>query len=241
MKIPVVKEWGSWAVFFSSLIAALAAASLTHPWEKGGRDFPGVTLITVLGLVFLINSKNPLASSLRTRGDKKEHVLWFLFFSVSGLALLTPFLLEGTRDFIIFSVPVLSYGMLLYRGKEHSLFTELNGFALLTLAAPIIYFTVTGALSLKLYAAVLLFFCAGVFKVRVRTRKTFKYRCIMVLYCAVAVILYSLMNISVIILLPLMENVVSVISMKEEKLRTTGYTELIKGIIFISLVGLFWQ
>lgn len=240
MKIPVVKEWGSWAVFVSSVLAALVPGLLTRPWETG-RDFVNVTALTFIGLAFLINSKNPLASALRARGNKKEHVLWFMFFSVSGLTLLMPFLLGGIRSFAIFSVLVLSYGILLYRGKEHSIFTEFNGFALLTLAAPVIYFTVTGVLSLKLYAAVLLFFGAGVFKVRVRTRKTVKSRWIMALYCAVAVILYSLMNISIIILLPLIENAVSVILMREEKLRATGYTELIKGIIFIIFVGFFWQ
>lgn len=240
MKIPVVKEWGSWAVFVSSVLAALVPGLLTRPWETG-RDFVNVTALTFIGLAFLINSKNPLTSALRARGNKKEYVLWFMFFSVSGLALLMPFLIGGIRSFAIFSVLVLSYGILLYRGKEHSLFAEFNGFALLTLAAPVIYFTVTGVLSLKLYAAVLLFFSAGVFKVRVRTRKTVKSRWIMALYCAVAIILYSLMNISVIILLPLIENLISVIFMREEKLRITGYTELIKGVIFIILVGFFWN
>jgi hypothetical protein len=239
MKIPVVKEWGSWAVFVSSVLAALVAGSLTRQWEEG-RDFANVAALTVIGLDFLINSKAPLASVLRARGNMKEHVLWFLFFSVSGLAFLIPFLFDGISSFSIFSALVLSYGILLNRGKEHSIVTEFNGFALLTLAAPVIYFTITGALSLKLYAAVLLFFGAGVFKVRVRTRKTVKSRWMMALYCAAAVILYSLMNISIIILLPLIENVVSVILMREEKLRTTGYTELIKGIIFVIFVGFFW-
>ena len=240
MKIPVVKEWGSWAVFISSVVAALVAGLLTRPWETG-RDFANVTALTVLGLAFLINSKNPLALALRARGKKKEHLLWFLFFSVSGLALLMPFLLDGVGSFAIFSILVLSYAILLYRGKEHSLFTEFNGFALLTLAAPVVHFTVTGALSLKLYAAVLLFFGSGVFKVRVRTRKTVKSRWMMALYCAVAVILYFQMNIPIVLLLPLIENVVSLIFMREEKLRMTGYTELIKGIVFIILIGFFWQ
>lgn len=240
MKIPVVKEWGSWAVFVSSVLAALAAGSLTRQWEEG-RDFAGVTLLAVAGMALLINSKNPLASALRTRWKKKEHVLWFMFFCASGLAALMPFLINGIKTFSIFSVLIATYAILLYKGREHYLFTELNGFALLTLTAPVVYFTVTGELSLKLYAAVFLFFGAGVFKVRVRTRKTLMYRWIMALYCALAVVLYSLMNISVIILLPFIENLISVIFMREEKLRMTGYTEMIKGIIFIILVGLFWN
>jgi len=240
MKIPFVKEWGSWAVFSCSLLAGLVTGSVTRTGETGS-GFPAVTALTIAGLAFLINSKNPLASALRTRWKKKEHVFWFLFFSVSGLALLIPFLLDGTGTFLIFSVLVLSYGILLYKGKEHSLITEYNGFALLTLSAPVIYFTVTGELSLRLYAAVLLFFGAGVFKVRVRTRKSLKYRWLMALYCAAAVVVYSLMNVSVVILLPLAENLISVISMREEKLRVTGYTELVKGIMFIVLTGFFWQ
>ncbi|MEW6601786.1 MAG: YwiC-like family protein [Nitrospirota bacterium] len=240
MKIPLVKEWGSWAVFFSSSLAALAAGLLTRPCGTG-RDFTEVTLLTVLGMTFLINSKNPLASALRTRGNNKEHVLWFLFFSITGLLLLIPFLRDGARSFIMFSPLALTYIIMLYRGKEHSLFTEYNGFALLTLAAPVTYFTVSGVLSLKLYAAVLLFFGAGVFKVRVRTRKTLKYRWIMVLYCIAAIVFYYLMDVPAIILMPLTENLVSVILMREEKLRTTGYTELTKGIMFIILVGYFWK
>lgn len=240
MKIPVVREWGSWAVFISSVLAALAAGSLTSQWEAG-RDFTGTTGLTIAGLALLVNSKNPLASAIRTRWKQKEHVLWFLFFCIAGLTALMPFLIKGIGSFSFFSVLVMSYAILLYKGREHNLFTELNGFALLTLTAPVVYFTITGELSLKLYAAVFLFFGAGVFKVRVRTRKTLKYRWIMALYCALSVALYSIINISVIILFPLIENLVSVILMREEKLRTTGYTELIKGIIFIILVGLFWR
>ncbi len=240
MKIPIVKEWGSWAVFVSSCLAALMTGLLTSPWETRGNFATG-TALTILGLAFFINSKNPLASILRTKGQMKEHLLWFLFFSAAGTALLIPFLIDGFKTFSIFSVLVLIYVILLYKGKEHNLFTELNGFALLTLSAPVVYFSVTGELSLKLYAAVLLFFGAGVFKVRVRIRKTLKYRWIMALYCAAAVIFYYLLNISVIILLPLIENIISVIFMREEKLRTTGYTELIKGIMFIILIGFFWQ
>ncbi len=240
MKIPMVREWGSWAVFFSSVLAALAAGLMTGSPEKG-REFAGTTVLTIVGLTFLINFKNPLASAVRTRGERKEHVLWALFFGVSGILLLVPFLSDGIKVFSVFSVLMLSYVILISRGKEHHLLTELNGFALLTLSAPVVYFTVTGELSQKLYAAVLLFFSAGVFKVRVRIRKTMKYRLIMVCYCALAAVIYYILDISLLILLPFMENIISAVKMKEEKLRVTGYTELVKGIVFIILVGLLWK
>ena len=77
-------------------------------------------------------------------------------------------------------------------------------------------FAVTGELSLRLYAAVFLFFGAGVFKVRVRTRKTIQYRWVMVLYCILAAAAFAVMAIPVIILLPFAENILSAIAMREE-------------------------
>ena len=240
IKIPVIKEWGSWAVFISSCLAALTTGLLTRPWERG-RDFSNETALTILGLTFLINSKNPLASLLKRKAIEKQHLLWFLFFCIAGFALLIPFLIDGIRQFSLFSLLALSYIILLSQGKEHHLFTELNGFALLTLSAPIVYFVVTGEMSLRLYLAVLIFFGAGVFKVKIRMRKTLAYRWTMVIYCAAAATLFSFLNISVILLLPLVENIVSALLMREEKLRRTGNIELTKGIIFIILIGLFWQ
>jgi hypothetical protein len=112
MKIPIVKEWGSWVVYVSSLLAALVTGLLTHPWQTG-RDFSIKTILTVCGLTFLINSKNSLASTLRTKGQQKEHLLWFLFFSLTGLLLLIPFLVEGIKSFWFFSLLAVSSTVLL--------------------------------------------------------------------------------------------------------------------------------
>jgi hypothetical protein len=239
MKVPVVKEWGSWAVFSSSCLAGLITGLNTKPW-LAGRDFTHVTVLTVIGLVFLINSKNPLASALRSRG-KKRHVRWFLFFAVTGLALLVPFLTEGIKTFQVFALLAASYVVLLFTGKEHHLAAELNGFALLTISAPVVYFAVTGEMSWKLYIAVTVFFSAGVFKVRLRLRKTPVFRLVMILYCISSAILFYYINISLIILIPFLENIATALWLREEKLSATGYTELAKGILFIVLTGLFWQ
>jgi hypothetical protein len=40
---------------------------------------------------------------------------------------------------------------------------------------------------------------------------------------------------------PLLENIATALWLREEKLSTTGYTELAKGILFIVLTGIFWQ
>ncbi len=239
MKIPFVKEWGSWAVFVSSCIAALVAGFLDRPWDTG-RDSDALTVFTIMGLAFLINSKNPLAAVIRSKGKNKEHVGWFLFFSIAGLLQLLPFLIQGFGEFWPFSLLLISYSLLLSKGKEHHLIAELNGFAMLTLSAPVVYYAFTGDMSLKLYAAVLIFFAAGVFKVRVRLRQTLFYRWLMVLYCAAACAVFYMLHISVIMLLPFIENIATAVWMREEKLKTTGYTELVKGIVFIVLIGFFW-
>ncbi len=240
MKIPFVREWGSWAVFISSWMAALIAGLRVRPWETG-REFGFLTVCTILGLTFLINSKNPLTSALKTKGQNKESVLWFLFFFSVGITLLVPILREGIQDFWLFSLLVFSYSMLLLAGKEHHIIAELNGFAMLTLSAPIVYYAVTGEVAMNLYVAVTLFFSAGVIKVKVRLKKTLFYRWIMAFYCVVAAVVYSLLNISLLILLPLIENVISVLVMRDEKLKTTGNTEMVKGIIFVILLGVLWQ
>jgi hypothetical protein len=178
---------------------------------------------------------------LRTKGKQKEHFLWFLFFGLTGLLLLAPFLVEGIKSFWIFSLLAVSYVTLLSMGKEHHIITELSGFALLTLSAPVVYFALTGELSMKLYLAVFIFFAAGVLKVRVRLKKTYFFRVIMVLYCAAAAAVFYLFDISILLLIPFVENIISVILMREERLKMTGYTELIKGVLFIILIGIFWR
>ncbi|RJQ15323.1 MAG: hypothetical protein C4560_10780 [Nitrospiraceae bacterium] len=237
--MPVVKEWGSWAVFFSSCMAGLIAGLLRRPWATG-RDFVLVTVSAILGLALLVNSKNPLASALRAK-VKRGHVQWFLFFALSGLALLMPFLIEGIQTFPIFSLLVFSYAALLLLGREHNMFAELNGFALLTTAAPVVYFSVTGEMSWKLYLAVTVFFAAAVFKVRLIIKKTPFPRGLMVLYCAAALAVFHFLNVPVLLLLPFIENITTSVWMKEAKLRNTGNTELIKAVLFIILVGLFWR
>jgi len=251
MKIPIVKEYGSWAVFGSSCFAALFAGLMTRPWHSG-REFSVTTLMTIMGMVFLINAKVPFSSLLRSktftesgeseRGNRnKENLCWFLIFLLVGLGLLMPFLIDGFRYFVGFSTFVISYSILMAKGREHHLIAEINGFALLTLSAPIIYFTVTGDISMRLYAAVLLFFVAGVLKVRIRIKKTPVYRGAMICYCIAAAAVFHLFDISLILLVPLFENIVSAIWMREEKLKTVGDIELAKGIIFIVLTGYFWK
>lgn len=239
MKIPVVREYGSWAVFIFSCAAGLSAGLMTRPWLTD-RDFSAQTLMAILGIALMINAKNPLTAFLRSQDGRRTHLAWLTVFLFTGLALLVPFMIEGVGSFKVFSLLVCTYIVLIFMGQEHHVITELNGFALLTLSAPIVYFSVTGAMTPGLYPAVFIFFAAGVFKVRMKLKKSLFYRLFMVLYVITALPLFHyLLAIPAVVLLPLAENIVSAVTMREEKLRTTGNIELVKGAIFTVLLGYF--
>lgn len=240
MKIPVVKEHGSWVVFIFSSISGIAAGFKVRPWDME-RDFFFMPVLTIIGLSFLINAKAPLTWALMTKTEKRAYFTWFAVFSLSGTLFLIPFLYNGLKTFIVFLPLVLSYIILLSLEMEHNLFAELLGFAILALSAPMIYFAVTGEMSYRLYFVVFIYFAGGVFKVRMRLKKNLAYRLIMIFYCAVALLVFKLLNMPVVILLPLIENIAFAIKMRDEKLRTTGNIELFKGLIFTSLLIIFWR
>jgi len=240
MKIPLVKEWGSWVVFGASCLAAIAAGFSTHTWKAGSGALE-ITVATIAGLFFLINSKPSLVAIIRTKGTQRNHIAWFLLLTTTGLLLLVPFLRMGIGRFAPFFILAVSYVLFVWTGREHHVFAELNGFALLTLSAPVVYFTMTGMVSMKFYAAVLLFFAAGVLKVRVRIRKTLFYRVLMIAYCAVILNIFSVLHINLILLVPFSENIISALWIREEKLKTTGYIELTKSMVFVILMGIFWE
>ncbi len=240
VKIPIVKEHGLWVVFIISCIAGIIASLRDHSLLVETGLF-NESLITVAGLALLLNSKKPLTSLFRSNDRGKDDLIWFLLLSLTGLALLVPFLLDGFETFVIFSPLLIIYFIYLYFRREHDLAAEFLGFALLTVSAPVIYFVLTGLLSVKLYFAVFTFFAAGVLKVRTSIKKTGLYRLSMIVYCAVSPVLFIMLGISPFLLLPLSENVVSSVRNREERLRKLGNIELVKGAIFVMLLILYWR
>jgi hypothetical protein len=231
VRIPVVKEHGSWVVFILSAIIAIIAGI-----ETSKDPIPYYKLsLTISGLALLINSKKPLASALRGTMERTSNIYWFLIFSISGLLMLVPFLIDGIMVFSIFIPLIALYTVLLYMGKEHSLISELTGFSLLCITAPAVYFVLTGELSLRLYLMVLLFFAAGIFKVRLRMRKRPLDRIVMILYCLGVFMIFRYLDLSTIILIPLSENTITALWIREEGLKTTGQIELFKGVVFVLL------
>jgi hypothetical protein len=240
VKIPIVKEHGSWVVFIISCIAGIIASLTDHSLHVERGLFNEV-LITVVGLALLVNSKRPLTALFRRYDREKEDLIWFLLFSLSGLALLVPFLLDGFKTFVIFSPLLIIYFIFLCFRREHDLAAEFLGFAILTLSAPVIYFVLTGRLSFRLYLAVFIFFAASVLKVRTSMKKLPLYRLSMIFYCAVSPAFFIMLGVSPYLLLPLSENVVSSVRNREERLRTLGNIELVKGVIFVLLLLIYWR
>ena len=239
MKIPFVKEWGSWVVFASSSLAAAAAAYASGTSTAVSASSSGL-FRALAGMFFLINAKNPLASCIRSRFGNAVQAGWLAAFSVLGIFLLFPVLKTAVPLLAVSMIPVATYSLMLWMGKEHHITAELNGFALLALSAPIVYFVLTSEISWRIYIAVLIFFWAGVFKVRVRIRKSRFYKTVMVIYCLSAAVIYYAAGLPVIIIAPLLENIVSSIRFREQRLQTTGYTELAKSVIFVILLWRFW-
>lgn len=232
MKIPLVKEHGSWVVFILSSLSAIFTGIYAYPMDK----VPYLELIlTVLGIAFLINSKKPLTTALKTKAERGINIYWFLAFSLGGTAMTLPFLVTGITQFLMFIPLIIIYVILLLRGKEHSLIAELIGFSLLCVSAPVIYFVLTENFSLRIYLIVFMFFAAGVFKVRVRMRRSIQYRVMMLIYCLMVFLIFRYLGVSTIILLPLIENVFTSLWIREEKLKTTGQIELVKGVVFMLL------
>lgn len=232
MRVPLVKEHGAWFVLLFSCIAGVLAG-----WPISGDGIILNIFLTSAGLALLVNSKAPLVSLLRARRIDKAALAWTALFLTSGLLLLSPFFAKGLMYFVVFLPLVILYLFFIAVKKEHLLIAELTGFSLLTMAAPIVYFMATGALSLKLYIAVLLFFGAGVFKVRMRLKKTIFFRAVMVVYCFSVLIIYYCFDIAGILLLPLLENIANAIWFRDEKLKVTGNVELVKGLVFLTLLG----
>jgi hypothetical protein len=235
----MVKEHGAWFVFILSCAAGIIAGSLSAMQSTAGRPHLKLVL-AIAGMSLLINAKVPAVSLIRSGSRRVEDAAWLGLFIFSGILLLLPFLADGFLPFALFVPLVIAYFILIAIDKEHLIVTEIIGFSLLTAGGAVTYFILTGVLSIKLYAAVLIFFCAGVFKVRLRLKKTFFYRQVMVIYCIAAAGIYVLMGLSPLILLPLLENVLFSVWPRDEKLKVTGNTELVKGLVFLLLLGLFF-
>jgi hypothetical protein len=225
----ILKEYGSWAVMTLSYLAGLFA---------GGRVTVGA-LAVFTALALYINSKQALVLWLRRRGEMpgRSFAVFALQFLSATLMLLIV-LGQGVGAMLPYALVPCAYLLLLRALGEHALLTEIAGFALLALSALVAKMTTAGVADPALFAAVAVFFAAGVFKVRVRVKRNLQQRVVMIAYIVFALAVYRVMHTPLVVLLPLIDNLVYSLTLYRATLRMTGWIEVGKGLAFVVLMAL---
>ncbi len=227
MRRYLLREYGSWGVMTISYLTGV-----------GVSGNAGLSALAVFfSLCLLINSKQALTLWMRGAAPGRRISAIVFGAQVAGAAFLPALLVFGSaRHFLLYAIVPLAYIALLLFAGEHHILTEISGFSLLTLSSLIGRYVTSGIADHRLYAAVALFFIAGVFKVRVQLRKDLRHRAGMIIYLAVATLIYSWMKLPLIALLPLAENLFFSLALYRVSLRTTGWIEVAKGLIFLGLM-----
>ena len=199
---------------------------------------PGVVAVFMATALY-INSKQAFVLWMRRReGNRSRSLAAFILQILAATMLLLPVLGKNLALLMPYAFVPLAYLISLKFLGEHSIITEISGFALLSLSALLAKLTATGVIDPLLFTTVAIFFTAGVFKVRVQFAKGMLQRILMVIYVGFAIAAYWLMHTSVVILLPLIDNLVFSITLYRLKLRFTGWLEVLKGVAFLLLMAM---
>lgn len=225
----LLKEYGSWSVMILSFLIGILIS-----WTFNLSSF-----LSLLSVSMFINSKQ--AFTVWIRQKKPNAVYIFLGQVIVGSLFIILVFSSETLRLIPFAIIPLLYVASLYLLGEHAVFTELLGFATLTIAAPLARFSASGLIDIPLYVATAIFFMAGVLKVRIQLRKRLTDRFIMISYIVISIIVYSLIKIPVILLLPLMDNLIFALTLYRVRLATTGWIEVAKSVTFVVLSIFFYQ
>jgi len=228
LKQYILREYGSWGVMTLSFLTGIVVS---------GRATPGAVAVFI-SLSLYINSKQAFVLWMRRRGGKPSGS--FAVFAVQVLAattMLLPVLWGSLGPLMPYVLVPLVYLLCLKLLGEHSIFTEISGFVLLSLSALVAKVATTGVIDPALFTMVAIFFTAGVFKVRVQFRKGILYRVLMVIYIGFALAVYLLIHAPVLVLLPLIDNLIFSITLYQVKLRVAGWLEVLKGVAFLLLMA----
>lgn len=221
----ILKEYGSWSVLTVAFLTGLGV-SRAFPWQA-------VPLYLALGL--LINSKQAYTKWMRGAGDRMPLFIFLGQVAVAAVVLIALFggVLPQVLPLLVFPA---AYLLMNRFAGEHHILTELLGFALLSLAAVLAKFLVVQGVDVRLFVATALYFTAGVFKVKAVLLRKMRDRVVTVLYVLFAAYAYRRFVISLLVLLPLAENVVMAITLYKVRLQTTGWIEVAKSLAFLALM-----
>jgi hypothetical protein len=223
-----LKEYGSWSVLVIAFLTGLTAS----------RGFAWQTVPVFLALSLLINSKQALTKWVREKESRPA--LIFLGQLVVATVILIVLFGGNIPQLLPLLVFPAAYLLMSRFAGEHHILTEVLGFALISLAAVLAKFTVTGGVDVRLFVAVAFYFTAGVFKVKTLLLKKTRDRVLTVLYVVLAAFVYRGFHVSLIILLPLIDNLVAAALLYKVKLKTTGWIEVAKSILFLILMSLYY-
>lgn len=232
MKSYILKEYGSWSVLIMSYVAGL--------FMTRGHEVTALHALPILFLVLIMNSKQAFSRWIKNRSTPLPLVIFILQIAAAAAGLL---LIFGNSLFNLFPmlfVPLIYLFSYVFKG-EHFIGTEISGFAILTLAAPIAVFSVTGTIGWTSWLVTFIFFTAGVFKVRIFLKKRMIDRTVMVLYACLSAAVFLSTGIPILLLLPFVENLYFAVFAPKVKLSTVGWTEVLKGVTFLALTALFFR
>ncbi len=220
-----LKEYGSWSVLIIAYVIGLAVS----------RGFVWQAVPLFIALALLINSKQAFMKWTRRTEDRESLVVF-----LGQIAAATAILLALFRRDLPQLLPLLIFPaayLLMNRIKgEHFVLTEVLGFALISLASVLAKFLIVEGVDVRLFAATALYFIAGVFKVRIALRRKTTDRVIMALYVLLAAYAYHRFYIPYLVLLPLADNLIVAATLYKVKLRTTGWIEVAKSLLFMGLM-----
>jgi len=221
----ILKEYGSWSVLTVAFLIGLGV-SRAFPWQA-------LPLYAALGL--LINSKQAYMKWTRQPLERKHLGVFLGQVAAASVILFALFAGNLSQVLPLLIVPAAYLLMNRYAGEHHVL-TELLGFALLSLAAVLAKFLVVQGVDVRLFAATALYFTSGVFKVKSVLLRKMRDRVLTVLYVLFAAYVYRRFVISLLVLLPLAENIAMAIFLYKVRLQTTGWIEVAKSLVFLALM-----
>jgi len=224
VKTYLLKEYGSWSVL---LVAYLVGACVAHA-------FSWLLIPLFAALALLINSKQAMMKWVRKTEDRISLFIMLGQVLVAAAILAVIFSGDIPRLLPLLVIPVL-YVLSNRVLGEHALSTEVLGFALISLAAVLAKFLLTGGIDVRLFIGVALYFTAGVFKIKAVLSKKIQHRIMAALYVFFSLLVYRRFYIPAIILLPLLDNLIAAATLYKVKLQTTGWIEVAKSILFLVL------
>lgn len=225
----LLKEYGSWSVLVIAFLVGIGVS----------RGFTLLVFPLFLALGMLINSKQAFTKWLRKKGDHQSFVIFIGQIAVATAVLVAVFSSDVPRLLPLLVIPA-AYLLMNRSAGEHFILTELLGFALLSLAAVLAKFLITNGIDVRLFVAVALYFTAGVFKIKVLLFKKSMDRVLAVLYVLFAVVVYRGFHLSLLLLLPLLENLIAAVTLYKVRLQTTGWIEVVKSLVFLFLMLLYF-